>query len=43
MPCSFAVYIDDKFNKPVVLYKGKKQFKNSLKQFLKNMVIVKKW
>ena len=45
IPCSFAykvVCIDDKFSKPVVLYRGKMQFIDSLKQFLKSMIIVKK-
>ena len=45
IPCSFAyqvVCIDDKFSKPVVLYRGKMHFMDSLKQFLKSMIIVKK-
>ena len=45
IPCSFAykvVCIDDKFSKPVVLYRGKMQFIDLLKQFLKSMIIVKK-
>ena len=45
IPCSFAykvVCIDGKFSKLVVLYRGKMQFIDSLKQFLKSMIIVKK-
>ena len=43
--CSFVykvVCIDDKFDKKVVLYRGKMQFIDLLKQFLKNIIIVKK-
>ena len=45
VPCSFAykfVCVDDKFSKPVVLYRGKTQSIDSLKQFLKSMIIAKK-
>ena len=45
IPCSFAykaVCVDDKFNKPVVLHRGKMQSIDLLKQFLKSMIIVKK-
>ena len=45
IPCSFAykvVCIDGKFSKLFVLYRGKMQFIDSLKQFLKSMIIVKK-
>ena len=45
IPCSFAykvVCIDNKFSKKVVLYRGKMYLINSLKQFLKSMIIVKK-
>ena len=37
-----VVCIDDKFSKPVVLYRGKIQLINLLKQFLNNMIIAKK-
>ena len=45
IPCSFVynvVYVDNKFSKRVVLYRGKMQFIDSLKQSLKNIIIVKK-
>ena len=44
IPCSFAhkiVCVDDRFSKPVVLYSGKIRFIDSLKQFLKSMIIAK--
>ena len=45
-PCSFAshevVFIDNKFGKKVVFYREKMQLIDSLKQFLKNILIVKK-
>ena len=43
--CSYAfkvVCIDDRFSKPIVLYRGKNEFMNLLKQFLNNISIVKK-
>ena len=44
-PCGFAVHevvcIDNKFSKKVILYRGKMQLIDSLKQFLKNVIIVK--
>ena len=45
IPCSFAykvICIDNKFSKKVVLYRGKMQFVETLKQFLESMIIVKK-
>ena len=45
IPCSFAykvVCIYDKFRKQLVLYRGKMQLINLLKQFLKSMIIAKK-
>ena len=45
IPCSFTyevVCIVDKFSKPAVLYRGKQQSINLLKQFLKNYNIAKK-
>ena len=45
IPCSFAykiVCIDDKFTKPVIILGMKMQLMILLKQFLKNMNIVKK-
>ena len=45
IPWSFAykvVCIYNKYSKKVVLYRKKMHFINSLKQFLKSMVIVKK-
>ena len=44
IPCSFVykvVCIDDRFSKPVVLYRRKMQSINLLKQFLKSMSIAK--
>ena len=45
IPCSFAYNVvcsDNKFNKKTVLYRGKMQLVDSLKQFLKKEVIAKK-
>ena len=45
IPCSFAYQVacvDNKFNKGVVLYRGKMLVTDLLKQFLKSMIIVKK-
>ena len=45
IPCSLAykdVCIGNKFSKKVVLYRGKIQFIDSLKQLLRVMIIVKK-
>ena len=45
IPCSFAykvVCVDNKFSKKVMLYRGKMQLVDSLKQFLKSMIIVTK-
>ena len=36
-----VVWIDDKFSKPVVLYKGKMHSTNLLKQLIKNIIIGK--
>ena len=44
IPFSFAykvVCIDDKFSKSVVFYRGKMQFIDLLKQFLRGMIIAK--
>ena len=44
-PYSFTykvLCVDKKISKKVVLYRGKMQFIDSLKQFLKSMIIVKK-
>ena len=44
IPCSFAykvVYIDDKFSKPIVVFKVKMLLMNLLKQFLRNTNTVK--
>ena len=45
VPCSFTykvVCIDNKFSKPVVLYRGKMKSISLLKLFLKTMIIVKR-
>ena len=45
IPCSFACKVlcaDDKFGKPVVLYRGKIRFMNLLKQFLGSTIMAKK-
>ena len=45
VPCSFpynVFFIDNKFTKKVVLYRGKMPFIGSLKQFVMSMIIVKK-
>ena len=45
IPCSFACKIlclDDRFSKPVVLYKRKMQLVDLLKQFLKSIIVAKK-
>ena len=45
IPCSFAykvVCIDDKFNKPIVVFRGEMLLMNLLKQFLRSMNIAKK-
>ena len=44
--CSFAykvVCVDDNFNKPVVLYRGENAVCKFMKQFLKSVIIAKKW
>ena len=45
VPCSFAyklVCVDDKFIKPIVVFRGKMLLMNFLKQFLKSMSTAKK-
>ena len=45
-PCSFAAHevvcIDNKFSKKLAFYRGKMQLIDALKQFLKNILFVKK-
>ena len=45
IPCSFAykvACVDNRFSKRPVLYRGKMQFIDKLKQFLKSIIVVKK-
>ena len=45
IPCSFAykfVCVDDKFTKPIVVFRGKMLLTSLLKQFLKSITIIKK-
>ena len=45
IPCSFSyklVCVDDKFSKPIALYRGEDAAINLLKQFLKSMNTAKK-
>ena len=45
IPCSFAykfVCVDDKFIKPIVVFRGKMLLTSLLKQFLKSITIIKK-
>ena len=45
IPCSFAykvVCIDDKFSKPVVLYRGKNAINKFIEEFLKSTIIAKR-
>ena len=44
--CIFAykvVCVHNKFSKPVALYRGKMQFIDLLKLFLKSIIVPKKW
>ena len=46
IPCSFAyklVCVDDKFTKPIVVFRGENADYEFLKQFLKSMNTLKKW
>ena len=46
VPCCFSykfVCIHDKFNKPIVRYRGKNAIYKSFMQFLKSIIITKKW
>ena len=45
VPCSFlykVVCIDDRFSKPIIVFRGEILLMNLLKQFLKSVGIVKK-
>ena len=46
IPCSFSyklVCVDNKFSKPITLYRGENAFLNVLKQFLKSINTLKTW